>query len=123
MTRTLVVFALVVLGLVAAVPALAANGHECSHDMDMTTLSSLHHCVDHALAMGHIDSAGVANSLHAKLDAAQAALDRGNAGVAIRLLDAFVLEIEAQSGKHIDPEHAAHLIQHATMVEMALGGM
>ena len=121
MKRTWIVLALAVMSLVIAAPALAAGGHECSGDM--TTLSSLHHCVDHALAEGHIDSAGVASGLHAKLDAAQAALGRGQTEVAGSLLDALVLEIEAQSGRHIDSEHASHLIQHAGMVQTTLGGM
>lgn len=121
MKHVWIIFAVVVLSLVVAFPALAMDGHDCSGDM--TTISSLHHCVDHALAMGHIDSAGVAASLHAKLNAAQAALDRGQTNVAISLLDAFVLEISAQSGKYIDAEHATHLIHHAEMVQMALAEM
>lgn len=118
MKRIWVLFAVFVLSLVVAAPALAMDGHDCSGDM--TTISSLPHCVDHALAMGHIDNAGVAASLQAKLDAAQAALDRGQTGVAINILDAFILEVSAQSGKHIDADHATHLIHHAEMVQMAL---
>lgn len=120
MRTTLVVLALVVLSMVVALPALAQDGHECDHDE--ATLSSLHHCVGHALEMGHIDSAGVARSLHQKLNAAQAALDEGNPTAAIHLLDAFMSEVEAQSGRHIDPEHAGHLIEHAEMVKQALAG-
>jgi|OpeIllAssembly_1097287.scaffolds.fasta_scaffold379678_1 hypothetical protein len=121
MKRIWVLIAVVVLSLVVAGPALAMDGHDCNGDM--TTISSLHHCVDHALAMGYIDRAGVAASLHAELDAAQAALDRGQTDVATNLLDAFILQVSAQSGKHIDADHAAHMIHHAEMVQMALGGM
>ena len=108
----------VVLGLALAAPALAHEGHACEHDM--LTVESLQHCVQHALAEGHIDSEGVANSLLAELTAAQAALDRGQTPVAVQLLRAFVAEVKAQAGKHIVAEHAAHLIEHAQMVIEAL---
>ena len=114
-----------ILGIVAALllmaaPAFAAEGHECDHDA--TTIESLHHCVMHAVEMGHITSEGVANSLLAKLDAAQAALDRGQPAVACRLLESFIKEVDAQAGRHIDAEHAPHLVMHAENVIMALGG-
>lgn len=93
------------------------NG-ECDHDM--ATIESLHHCVMHAAEMDHITNQGVANALMSKLDAAQAALDRGQPAVAADILQAFMHQVEAQSGIHIDPEHAAHLIEHAQRVVAAL---
>ena len=87
-----------------------------------TTIASLHHCVGHAYDMGHITNKGVANSLLAKLDAAQAALDRGQPGVAVNLLHAFINEVNAQAGKHIVADHAGHLVEHARNVITALGG-
>ena len=42
----------------------------------------------------------------AKLDAAQAAFDRGQTHVAVNLLNAFINEVNAQSGKHIAADHA-----------------
>lgn len=108
---------IIVLSLVAAGPAFAMEG-ECNHDMD--TIESLHHCVMHAAEMGHITNQGVANALMSKLDAAQAALDRGQPAVAANILQAFIHQVEAQSGKHIVPEHAAHLIEHAQRVAAAL---
>ena len=108
----------VVLALVAA-PAFAAGDHTCDHDS--TTIQSLHHCVTHASEMGHITKQGVANSLLAKADAAQASLDRGNAHVAANQLRAFINEVHAQAGKSIQADHAAHLVMHAENVIAALG--
>ncbi len=112
-----IVLLVTLLSLTLVGPAFAMEG-ECSHDM--TTIESLHHCVMHARDMGHITNQGVANALISKLDAAQAALDRGQPAVAANILQAFIHQVEAQSGKHIVPEHAAHLIEHAQAVVAAL---
>lgn len=117
--RMLSVFLLLALLTAAlAAPAFASEEHMCAHDMN--TVESLHHCVHHALEMGHITNADIANALQAKLDGAQAALDRGQPDVAINLLNAFVNQVQAQAGVHIDPMHAEHMIMHAQMVIMAL---
>ena len=118
--RILSVFLLLVLlTAVLAVPAFASDEHMCTHDMN--TIESLHHCVNHALEMGHITNAGVGNALLAKLDGAQAALDRGQPAVAVNLLNAFINQVQAQSGQHIDPVHADHMVMHAQMVIAAIG--
>lgn len=114
------VLGMVVLLLVLAAPAFAAEDHTCDHEA--TTIESLHHCVMHALDMGHITNSSVANSLMAKLDAAQAAVDRGQPGVAINILQAFINEVNAQAGIHIDADHAGHLVAHAENVITALAG-
>ena len=57
-----------------------------------------------------------AASLHAKLDAAQAALDRGQTNVAVNMLNAFIKEVNAQSGVLIVDPHGEHLAMHAQMV-------
>ncbi len=106
--------------LLTTAPVLAADAMTCDHTG--ATIASLHHCVMHASEMGHITNKGVANSLRAKLDAAQAALDRGQPGVAVNLLHAFTKEVNAQTGKHIAAEHAGHLVEHAQKVITALGG-
>jgi uncharacterized protein (DUF362 family) len=111
------ILAVLALTLVAVPPALAQEGG-CSHDE--TTVASLHHCVQHALAEGHIDNAGVAQSLLAKLNSAQAALERGQTKVAVNKLEAFIQEVAAQSGKHIVAEHAGHLLEHTRHVLEAL---
>ena len=84
------------------------------------TVAALRDCVTHATSEGLIDNAGVAHSLFAKIDAAQAAVDRGQPSVAANILDAFVQETQAQAGRHIDATHAAHMIMHAQAVIAAL---
>lgn len=102
-----------------AIPCTAtAQGHDCPHGGP--TIEALTHCVHHAYEMGHIDNPGVANSLIAKLNAAAAAVERGNSAAAIRNLTAFIHEVEAQAGKHIDPHHGEHMIHHAEQVIMEL---
>ncbi|MCL4859755.1 MAG: hypothetical protein KJZ93_10140 [Caldilineaceae bacterium] len=120
MQRTLVVlFALmlVVANLLFTTPVLADDAHGCMHE---PTIQALRDCVSHAVHAGHITNQGVANSLLAKLDAAQAALDRGQSDVAINNLKAFVRAVEAQAGKHVVAEHAAHMATHAQHVIDAL---
>lgn len=89
----------------------------CPHE---ATIEALHMCVAHATAQGHIDNVGVARSLHAKLYAAGAALERGNAGTTVNVLGAFVKELDAQAGKHIDAQASEHLAMHAEMVIEAI---
>ena len=113
-----VTFVLVVVSLLSVTPVLASNGEECLHAEH--TIQSLRHCVAHAAEMGHIDNQGVANSLLAKLNGAQAALGRGQIHVAVAKLEAFIHEVKAQVGKHIDAVHADHMITHAQEVIHAL---
>ncbi len=120
MKRLLPVLAVVAALLLLAAPAFAADGMTCDHNG--ATIQSLHDCVMHAFDMGHITNKGVANSLMAKLDAAQASLDRGNTSAAVNQLHAFINEVNAQAGKKIDAEHAGHLKMHAENVIAALGG-
>jgi hypothetical protein len=97
--------------------ALVSRAHASDeHDCDAVTVISLHHCVQHAIEMGHISNAGVANSLLRKIDAALAAEDWGNIRVVVRILEAFIKEVEAQAGIHIDSTHAAHMVTHATSI-------
>jgi hypothetical protein len=125
MKRRIVITAVVFVALVTFVgfnllthgTARAQTSDECVHE---PTISSLTACVQHAAAEGFIDNQGVTNSLLVKLDAAQAAQDRGQTGTAINLLGAFIHEVQAQAGKHIDQTHAQHLVMHAQMVIQAL---
>ena len=117
----LITLALIALGLAAPVPARAQAMEDCLHP-PKPDIASLQTCVQHAADHGHIDNRGIARSLLAKLDAAQAALDRKQPEVAIKGLEAFVRELDAQTGKHIGAEHAAHLRMHALDVIAALGG-
>ncbi len=112
-----ILVALVGVGLLASGTARAQANAVCVHE---PTISSLRACVQHAADEGFIDNQGVTNSLLAKLDAAQAALDRGRTGAAINLLNAFIHEVQAQAGKHIKQEHAQDLVMHAHLVIQAL---
>lgn len=120
-TRTLlsVIFILAVVSLLSITPAFASEAMDCPHPEP--TISALLECVAHAAGMGHIDNQGIANSLLAKLKGAQSALERGQAGVAMSKLEAFIHEVEAQAGKHIDAMHAEHMKMHAQEVIHALG--
>jgi hypothetical protein len=120
MKKFLPVLMLVVALLLTAAPAFAMEGHECDHGG--ATVESLRHCVNHAYEMGHITNAGVQKSLLAKLDSAQAALDRGQTQVALNTLNAFVQQVSEGAGGAIAPEHATHLVMHAQNVIAALGG-
>ena len=110
--------ALIIFGIFGGMAAPTQASGECEHHA--ATIESLRDCVEHASMMGHIDNTGVANSLLAKLSAAQAAVDRGQPGVAVNILEALISEVQAQSGEHIDAEHAEHMEMHAEHVIDAL---
>lgn len=105
------------MSLLLATPVLASDGHGCEHE---ATVQSLRNCVEHAGSVGHIDNAGITKSLLAKLDAAQAALDKEQPAVAVNHLEAFIQAVEAQKDKHISEPHATHMIMHAQEVIAAL---
>lgn len=118
MKKALFVILLVAaLSAFAVVPALADS--MCTEVM-APTVASLYDCVQHAYAQGHINDAGVAQSLLAKLSAAQAAVNQGQPAVAVNILQAFIYEVQAQAGVHILADHAQHLVDHAQMVIQAL---
>jgi hypothetical protein len=60
-----------------------------------------------------IDSEGIMNSLKQKLENARSALERGQDHTAMNILEAFINELEAQGGKHIELESAEELIKKA----------
>jgi hypothetical protein len=113
-------FSIFALGVLSISGPTAQAQQMCPGGM-MPTIASLEDCVTHCLNMGHIDNAGIANSLLAKLNAAQAAEDRGQTSVAISILEAFINEVTAEAGKHIDTMHADHMVMHAEAVIAALG--
>ena len=120
--KPLIATLVVVLGLLAAglAPAQIVSAQAmdaCPHE---ATIQALRTCVQHAAEHGHITNAGVARSLLAKLDAAQAALDRGQPAVAVKILKAADRQVRAQAGQHIDAEHAGHLRTHLHDVIAAL---
>jgi FIMAH domain-containing protein len=64
-----------------------------------------------ALTDRWVSNTGVAHSLNAKLDAAAAAAASGNVDAAAGEIDAYLHQVEAQSGKKIDADKAAILEQ------------
>jgi hypothetical protein len=80
------------------------------------TIAALSDCVRHAAELGHITRPGVTRSLLAELQAAQVALDRGSPRTAIALIEVFIKEVRVLSGRAIEREHAAHMIEHAQLV-------
>ena len=115
MRQPFLTFALTMLAV--CIP-LKAHEDGCPHPE--STIQSLRDCVEHAALEGHIGKRGVVESLLAKLDAAQAALDRGQAAVAVNKLEAFIHQILALSGVQIGAIHAAHMVEHAEAVIEAL---
>ena len=113
--------ALVALLAFAGLYAPTAFAQESSDGCPLeATISSMQTCVEHSARLGLIDNQGVAGSLLAKLAAAQAAQDRGRNPVAVHLLQAFIHEVEAQAGKHIDADQVEHMIGHVQDVIQAL---
>jgi hypothetical protein len=111
MRQVFLIFALTM--FVAGIP-LKAHEDGCPHPE--ATVQSLHDCVEHAAFEGHIENAGVAESLLAKLGAAQAALNRGQEAVAVHMLEAFIHQVQALSGVQIDAIYASHMVEHAEAV-------
>ena len=65
---------------------------------------------------GKIDNAGVYNALLSKLEAFEAGVGRGKNNSAANVLQAFINQVTAQSGKHITTEAAALLIADAEWI-------
>ena len=122
MKKTTFVFLIMALSFMAVSSVLGQDSEMSCPGHGGTTIASLRECVTHALSDGHITNQGVANSLFAKLDAAQAASDRGQVSVAVNKLGSFINEVLAQAGKHIHAEHALHMIEHTQRIITALGG-
>ena len=77
------------------------------------TAESLGKNVDRAFALGLISKQGIYNSLSAKLDQALRKHQAGQHSVEWNVLKAFVNELEAQSGKAVDPATATRFIGYA----------
>lgn len=86
----------------------------------MSQLEDLVDLVDAALEDEDIDCEGVAVALQAQLTQAGARLDADNAAGATRALNAFMHQVEAQSGKHITAAAAEDLVEAAEAIIDAL---
>ena len=117
MRLLIIALTLAACALPVARPLRAQPAEHCSHE---PTVSSLRACVQHAVDHGLLTDTGVAVSLLAKLDVAEAALGRGQPKVAVAVLDAFIRELGALAEVHLAAEHAAHLEMHARQVIAAL---
>ncbi|MCX6012651.1 MAG: hypothetical protein NTV30_04435, partial [Chloroflexi bacterium] len=53
---------------------------------------------------------GIANSMISKIDNAKVANAKGNANTKTHMIDAFINEVQAQTGKTISPDNANTLI-------------
>jgi len=81
-----------------------------------TTISQLKTEIEELGSEGEIDNKGIVTSLLAKLNVAQKLIDDGKIGQAKNILNAFINEVQAQSGKHITPEAADILIESAEYI-------
>jgi hypothetical protein len=79
----------------------------------VVTPDSIKDDVQQFLASGAITNHGNANSLLAKLNAAANARARGQCSTAANIYGAFISELQAQSGKHVDAAAAAIMIADA----------
>lgn len=82
----------------------------------MATIEGMKATVDRLCDEGLITNEGICNSLRKKLDAAQGARDRGQIVAALDTLQAFQNEVDAQTGKHIQPEAARVLLMDSSYV-------
>jgi hypothetical protein len=98
------------------VQAMDKAGNSASKAVTFTveaTIMSLKTTLMQFYADGSIDNGGVFTSLFSKMNAAQAAMERGQMATAQKVLLAFVKEVMAQKGKHITAEAADLLIADA----------
>ncbi len=112
---------LAALGMLTIVGAHAPQIYaQMGDNYDEATIQSLLAGVQHAADAGLIDDHGVIGSLLAKLDAAQAAFDRGQPSAAVHLIQSFMREVSAQNDHHIDAMQAQRMLTHAQRVIQAL---
>lgn len=116
---TSVIISVTIFSLVRVSPVKAQADDGCPLE---TMVQSLQLCMQRAADQGFIDNQGVADSLLAKLGAAQNAVDRNQTNVAANQVQAFLQEVQAQARVHIEQEHADHMISHAWVVIQALSG-
>lgn len=98
------------------VDAVDNVGHASSkavHFSIIVTPESIKNDVRQFYSMGKIKNAGLANSLLAKLDAAAIKYKAGDCSTASNLYQAFIDELQAQSGKGVDATAASIMIQDA----------
>jgi hypothetical protein len=80
------------------------------------TITALVALTNQLFTSGAIDNMGIANSLRLKLSNALAAKNNGNTQSSNNMLNAFINQVTAQSGKHISAVAAATLVNAATSI-------
>jgi len=100
-----------VLALLFAFSASVAAVHECTME---EPLASLDECITHHYEDGELATEGIYVSLLAKAVVAQRAAAEGDDATAIRVLEAFVRQVNALSGQLVTGS-AVHLAHHAEM--------
>jgi hypothetical protein len=85
---------------------------ELGYSVRITLLRATHQTLCR-LTHRFVASSGIANSLCVKLEAAAAATARGNTNAAARNVQAYIHEVNAQTGRSISSENAAALIYFA----------
>ena len=102
---------------VKAVDMVGNTGTKSVTFLVTATLTSLKAGVDRFYQEGEIDTLGIYDSLMAKLNAIQpSAESRGKQNSAANVLEAFINEVTAQSGKHITTAAADLLIADAQWI-------
>jgi len=81
-----------------------------------TTVDELKTEIEELGSEDKISNQGIVTSLIAKLNVAQKLVDNGKTDQAKKILNAFINEVQAQSGKHITPEAADILIESAEYI-------
>lgn len=113
----LAVFSIVLLAsLTCAAPAAAQEHCPGMHEDPLGTLDD---CLAHH--QEELATEGIYESLLVKVLAAQDAAARGQADVAIRILEGFIHEAEALSDLQITGD-ATHVVHHAELAIAQLGG-
>jgi hypothetical protein len=84
----------------------------CTFEIHPTPGSMLRN-LERAMREGHIKNGGLLNSLQSKLEAADAAAERGQCHTERNVLNAFIHEMEAQRGRGVEAGIADRLIAFA----------
>lgn len=82
----------------------------------IATMEGLIELINQFLNSGDIDNSGIANSLISKVSNALDAKNSGNEQASDNIMQAFINQVEAQSGKHISTYAVAILINAATYI-------
>jgi hypothetical protein len=106
-------------------PGMMVMAEQEDDDVDLTRtsafVSELQVQATFADLLTDVETVNPGKSLADKLTAARAAYSAGDGSGACKILGAFINQVEAQSGKHIASEKAAHLIAGATAIRDAIG--